>query len=51
MDNPAKLKSINGVSIIWLEECSEVKYAGYKELLGRLRHMTMSNHIICSTNQ
>ena len=50
MDNPAKLKSINGVSIIWLEECSEVKYAGYKELLGRLRHMTASNHIICSTN-
>lgn len=50
MDNPAKLKSINGVSIIWLEECSEVKYTGYKELLGRLRHMTSSNHIICSTN-
>lgn len=50
MDKPAKLKSINGVSIIWLEECSEVKYDGYKELLGRLRHMTSSNHIICSTN-
>ena len=50
MDNPAKLKSINGVSIIWLEECSEVKYEGYKELLGRLRHLTSSNHIICSTN-
>ena len=50
MDNPQKLKSINGVSIIWLEECSEVKYEGYKELLGRLRHMEMSNHIICSTN-
>ena len=50
MDNPQKLKSINGVSIIWLEECSEVKYEGYKELLGRLRHMECSNHIICSTN-
>lgn len=50
MDKPAKLKSINGVSVIWLEECSEVKYAGYKELLGRLRHLTSSNHIICSTN-
>lgn len=50
MDKPAKLKSINGVSIIWLEECSEVKYSGYKELLGRLRHLTSSNHIICSTN-
>ena len=50
MDNPEKLKSINDVSIIWLEECSEVKYEGYKELLGRLRHMEKSNHIICSTN-
>lgn len=50
MDKPAKLKSINDVSIIWLEECSEVKYEGYKELLGRLRHMKKSNHIICSTN-
>ncbi|MDK3181759.1 PBSX family phage terminase large subunit [Clostridioides difficile] len=50
MDNPAKLKSINGVSIIWLEECSEVKYTGFKELLGRLRHPSLSNHIICSTN-
>lgn len=50
MDKPAKLKSINDVSIIWIEECSEVKYEGYKELLGRLRHIKMSNHIICSTN-
>ena len=50
MDKPEKLKSINDVSIIWLEECSEVKYEGYKELLGRLRHMEKSNHIICSTN-
>ncbi|CDG02109.1 Putative Phage terminase, large subunit, pbsx family [Clostridium chauvoei JF4335] len=50
MDNPAKLKSLNGVSIIWLEECSEVKYEGFKELKGRLRHPTLSNHIILSTN-
>ena len=50
LDKVDKLKSINGVSIIWLEECSETKYAGYKELLGRLRHMTSSNHIILSTN-
>ncbi|MEG2511413.1 MAG: PBSX family phage terminase large subunit [Bacilli bacterium] len=50
MDKPVKLKSINGVSIVWLEECSEVKYAGFKELLGRLRHPFLSNHIILSTN-
>ena len=48
--NPQKLKSINGVSIVWLEECSECKYEAYKELLGRLRHKELSNHIICSTN-
>lgn len=50
MDKPQKLKSINGISIIWIEECSEIKYSGYKELLGRLRHPTKSLHIIMSTN-
>lgn len=50
MDKPTKLKSINGVSIVWLEECSEIKYAGYKELLGRLRHPSLSLHFILSTN-
>lgn len=50
MDKPEKLKSLNGVSIVWLEECSEIKYAGYKELLGRLRHPTHSLHFILSTN-
>ena len=50
MDKPGKLKSINGVSIVWLEEASEVKYDGYKELKGRLRHPTLSLHTILSTN-
>lgn len=50
MDKPAKLKSINGVSIVWLEECSEVKYSGYKELIGRIRHPFLSLHFILSTN-
>lgn len=50
MDKPGKLKSINGVSIVWLEEASEIKYAGYKELKGRLRHPTSSLHFILSTN-
>ena len=50
MDKPTKLKSINGVSIVWFEECSEVKYAGYKEMLGRLRHPTLSLHFLLSTN-
>lgn len=50
MDKPAKLKSIHDISIIWLEECSEVKYEGFKELIGRLRHRTLSLHMILSTN-
>lgn len=50
MDKPVKLKSINNVSLIWLEECSEIKYAGFKELLGRLRHPTLKLHMLLSTN-
>ena len=50
MDKPEKVKSINGVSIVWLEECSEVKYDGYKELLGRIRTPNASMHFILSCN-
>lgn len=50
MDKPEKLKSINNISLIWLEECSEIKYAGFKELLGCLRHPTLDLFIILSTN-
>lgn len=50
MDKPSKLKSINGVSIVWLEECSEIKYDGYKELLGRIRTPGVSLHFILSCN-
>lgn len=50
MDKPVKLKSINNVSIIWVEECSEVKYAGFKELIGRLRHPALKLHMLLSTN-
>ena len=50
MDKPAKVKSLNGVSIVWLEECSEIKYEGYKELLGRIRTPNVSMHFILSCN-
>lgn len=50
MDKPAKLKSINNISLVWLEEGSEIKYAGFKELLGRLRHPSLPLHMILSTN-
>jgi phage terminase large subunit len=50
MDKPAKLKSIHNVSIVWIEEASEVKYEGFKELIGRLRHPTLSLHMILTNN-
>lgn len=50
MDSPSKLKSINNISLIWVEEASEVKYSGFKELMGRLRHPTLRLHMILSTN-
>lgn len=50
MDSPIKLKSIHDISLIWIEECSELKYAGYKELLGRARHPSLPIHFILSTN-
>lgn len=50
MDKPVKLKSIHNVSIIWLEECSEIKYEGFKELIGRLRHPNLKLYMILSTN-
>lgn len=50
MDVPSKVKSINGVSIVWLEEASEIKYAAYKEILGRIRTPKVSLHFILSLN-
>lgn len=50
MDKPKKLKSINDVSIVWLEEASEIKYEGYKEIKGRLRHRELKMYFILSTN-
>ena len=50
LNDPQRLKSINGVSIIWVEEASEIDYEAYKELLGRLRHPTQSLHMILSWN-
>lgn len=50
MDKPKKLKSINNISLIWLEECSEIKYEGFKELIGRLRHPKLKLHMLLSTN-
>lgn len=50
MDSPVKIKSINGVSIVWLEEATEIKAAGFDELLGRVRVPDKSMHFILTFN-
>lgn len=50
MDKPTKVKSINGVSIVWMEEASEVKYSAYKELKLRLRNPYLKIYYLLTTN-
>ena len=50
MDKPEKVKSIIGVSIVWIEEAPEFKFAGYEELQGRIRTPDQSMHFILSCN-
>lgn len=50
MDNTEKIKSIHGVSIVWVEECSEIRYDAYAELLGRIREPKVTLHFILTTN-
>lgn len=50
MDKAEKLKSIHNVSLIWIEEAAELSYAGFKELLGRLRHPSLKMYVILSLN-
>lgn len=50
MDKPMRVKSINNVSIVWIEECSEVKYSAYKELKLRLRNPNLKIYYLLTTN-
>lgn len=50
LDKPEKVKSINNVSIVWLEECSEIRFMAYEELLGRIRTPNVSMHFLLSCN-
>lgn len=50
LDNKEKIKSINGVSIVWVEECSEITESVYEELLGRVRVPNVTLHFILSCN-
>lgn len=50
LDNAQKVKSIHGISIVWLEECTEIKFDAYEELLGRVRENEVSLHFILTFN-
>lgn len=50
MDSTEKIKSLNGVSIVWIEECSEITEAAFNELLGRIRPVGQSRHFILTCN-
>lgn len=50
LDDKEKIKSIHNISIVWIEEASELDYSDYKELLGRARHPRDSIHFLLSTN-
>lgn len=50
MDNTEKLKSLNDVSIVWLEECSEMSLDKFIEVTGRIRARDVTNHFILSCN-
>lgn len=50
MDSTEKIKSINGVSIVWIEECSEISVHAYNELVARVRHPHLPLHFILSCN-
>lgn len=50
MDNQSKIKSIQGVSIIWIEECTELKFSSFEELLTRFRVNNFSMHILLTCN-
>lgn len=50
IDDPEKIKSVDDISIVICEEASELSYNVYTELLGRIRHMTFTNHFILMSN-
>ena len=50
LDDPEKLKSIDNVDMIWIEECPEISYNAFNELNGRLRALGKDLHIFLTNN-
>lgn len=50
LDDADKLKSIDNVDMIWIEECPEISYDAFNELNGRLRALGKDLHIFLTNN-
>lgn len=50
LDKTEKVKSIHGVSIVWIEEASEIKQSAFVEILGRIREPGKTLHFILTSN-
>lgn len=50
LDKPGRIKSLDGVSIAWIEECSEIKRSAYQEILGRIREPGVDPYFFLSCN-
>lgn len=50
LDKPERVKSINGVSLVWFEELPEIKYSAYKEIRLRARCKGKKTHYIITCN-
>jgi phage terminase large subunit len=50
MDNPEKIKSIVGITDVWIEEANELTYDDYKQLNLRMRGGNLRKRMILSLN-
>lgn len=50
LDKTDKLKSIDNIDMIWIEECPEISYDAFNELNGRLRALGKDLHIFLTNN-
>ena len=50
LDDVSKIKSISNIDIIWIEECDQIKYTDFKELLKRMRGNKHKCHMFLTTN-
>lgn len=50
LDKVGRMKSLNAVSIVWIEECTQIKESAFNELLGRIRPKNGRAYFILSCN-